>query len=147
MKRIHLVASGGGAACGAHSAGKPNAQRDVLASHLLALVDCKKCRLTDQYRNILNPPRQYQLRLFAMTTNTNPPRRLGVADIAANAAFHRVEVLLDGEPQPDFVSYDAERGWVERYARDGAGRCVIIGEGFATERVAGAVEVRWRKAA
>lgn len=146
-RRIHLVAPGGGAACGAHSAGKPNAERDVLASHLLALVDCRKCRFTDHYRMILDPPRQYQLRLFAMVRDTKPPRRLGVADIDTNAAFRRVEVLLDGEPQPDFVSYDCERGWVERYLRSGRGRYIVEGSGFATERVAGVVEVRWRRAA
>jgi hypothetical protein len=145
-RRIHLAAPGGGAACGAHHPTSRACESTVLASHLLALVDCRKCRYTSQYKDILDPPRQYRLRLFAMVTNTDPPRRLSPADISTDPAYHRVEVLLDGELQPGFVSYDAEKGWVERYRLE-RGRPVVTGEHFATERVAGVVEVRWRRAA
>lgn len=145
-RRIHLVTPAGGAACGAHSLGKPEGERAVLASHLLALVDCRKCRYTDQFKQLLNPSRQYRLRLFTMVTNTDPPRRLSPVDISTDPAYHRVEVVLDGEPVADFVAYDAVAGWVERYRLE-RGRPVVTGEHFATERVAGVVEVRWRRAA
>lgn len=119
----------------------------MLASHLLALVDCRKCTRTDQYQRILKPSLQYQMRLFAMVRDTDPPARLTPAEISTNPAVHRVEVALDGVPQPDFVSYDAQAGWVERYRRDERGFHVFKGETFATERVAGVVEVRWKRAA
>jgi hypothetical protein len=146
VRRIHLAAPGGGAACGAHSLGAPAGNRAVLASHLLALVDCRACARTDQYKNILNPPRQYKLRLFQTFANTEPPARMGVADISANLAYHRVEVTLDGALQPDFVAYDVAAGWVERYRRVD-GECQLAGGKFATERVAGTVAVGWRRAA
>ena len=146
--RIHLVAPGGGPACGAggrRGQWRGHQSKGVLASHILALVDCRKCQYTDQYRQLLNPSRQYRLRLFAMIENRDPPRRLRPADISTDPVYHKVEVVLDGEPV-DFVSYDAEAGWVERY-RIVRGRPVIEGEKFATERVAGVVEVRWKRAA
>jgi hypothetical protein len=62
QKRIHLAAPGGGAACGAHSLGKPNGVREVMASAHRALVDCRKCQYTDQYKAEDNP--QLKLRLF-----------------------------------------------------------------------------------
>lgn len=65
MLRIHLAAPGGGAACGAHSLGKPNGEREVMATEVLALVDCRKCRYTDRFKQLLNPT-QYRLRLFTM---------------------------------------------------------------------------------
>ena len=146
-RRIHLAAPGGGAACGAHSLGKPAGQRDVLASHLLALVDCRACVRTDQYRHILNPPRQLQLRLFRTVTNEDPPQRLTPADLSTKMECHRVRVLLNGEPLRDVVGYDAGDGWVERYRRDDRGNHVLQGGRLATERLRGTVTVEWKRAA
>lgn len=147
QRRIHLASPGGGAACGAHNWDARACESDVLASHILALVDCLKCARTDQYRELVNPSRQYKLRLFAMVKDTAPPRRFRVADIEESPAFHRAEVLLDGEPQRGVVAYDADGGWLERYKRDERGKYVVQGTRFATERVTGAIEVRWQQAA
>lgn len=145
---IHLAAPGGGSACGAHNGrGKRAFESTVLASPIVALVDCRKCRSTSQYRAILNPPRQYQLRLFAMVRETDPPRRLSPADIATDMAYHSVAVFLNGRAQANVVAYDADDGWVERHVLDARGRYVVKGTALATERVAGAVKVQWKEAA
>lgn len=67
QRRIHLNAPGGGAACGAHSLGKPNGEREVLASTIIALIDCHKCKQTVQYKDLVSP--QYKLRLFRQVSN------------------------------------------------------------------------------
>jgi hypothetical protein len=145
--RIHLAALGGGAACGAHNHHARAFESTVLASPIAALVDCRKCRTTTQYRQIFDPPRQYRLRLFAMVRDTEPPRRLSVADISTNPACRQVEITLNGEHQTDVIAYDADAGWAERYVRDERGQYVVKGDLLATERVAGVVEVHWRRAA
>lgn len=56
----------------------------------------------------------------------------------------KTEILLDGVPQQNVISYDVGRGILSKYAVDDSGMLIMSGDGVLIENLSGVVSVRWR---
>jgi hypothetical protein len=72
-----------------------------------------------------------------------PPRRLDAVLDLGNPDIYNVKIFLDGDCVRECVSYDAEAGWIEQFAKDYRGKLLVCGDEFKIIRKRGKVRVTW----